>query len=190
MGISQIITFALVGIGLSFDSFAVSVSCGLARKEIRFLQACLVAFSLAFFQALFPVIGWFIGSAVKGLIASVDHWIAFGLLLVVGVKMIFEAFKQDSKLRNFNPFKPLVLISLSIATSIDALVVGLSYGFLDTKIFIPALIIGFVTFVASMLGMLFGKNIPEKRSHQSIFLGGIILILIGIKILAEHLGIL
>lgn len=189
MGFSQIITFLLVGIGLSFDSFAVSVSCGLVRKEIRFRQAIIIAFSLAFFQAAFPVVGWLIGSAVKNLISSVDHWIAFGLLLIVGVKMILEAFKEDGSLRNFNPFKPLVLISLSVATSIDALVVGLSYGFLDMKILFPSLIIGTVTFVASMLGMLFGKNIPEKRSHQSIFIGGIILILIGAKILFEHLGV-
>jgi putative Mn2+ efflux pump MntP len=189
MGFSQIITFVLVGIGLSFDSFAVSVSCGLVRKEIRFRQACIIAFSLAFFQAGFPVVGWLIGSAVKNLISSVDHWIAFGLLLIVGVKMIFEAFKEDSALRDFNPFKPLVLLSLSVATSIDALVVGLSYGFLDMKILIPALIIGSVTFIASMLGMLFGKNIPEKRSHQSIVIGGIILVLIGLKILLEHLGV-
>jgi len=188
MGLSEIITFLLIGIGLSFDSFAVSVSCGLVHKEIRFFQACIVAASLAFFQAFFPAIGWFIGISVKNLIASVDHWIAFILLLIVGVRMIFEGIKSDSKLKDFNPFKPLVLISLSIATSIDALVVGLSYGFLNSQILFPVLIIGFVTFIASMLGMLFGKNIPAKRSRQSIILGGIILIGIGAKILFEHLG--
>lgn len=190
MGISQIITFILVGIGLSFDSFAVSVSCGLVRKEIKFFRACVIAGSLAFFQAFFPIIGWFIGTAVKDLIVSFDHWIAFGLLLAIGIKMIIEGIKSDSILHDFNPFKPIVLISLSIATSIDALVVGVSYGFLETKIFFPVLIIGFVTFVASMLGMLFGKNIPAKRSRQSIVIGGIILIGIGTKILVEHLCIL
>jgi manganese efflux pump family protein len=188
MGVSQVITYALVAIGLCFDSFAVSVSCGLVRKEIRFLQACVIAFSLAFFQALFPVIGWYIGSAVKELIASFDHWVAFILLLIVGIKMIIEGLKADSKLQSFNPFKPLVLISLSVATSIDALVIGLSYGFLETQILFPVIIIGFVTFVAAMLGMLFGKNIPAKRSRQSIILGGIILIGIGVKIVVEHLG--
>lgn len=187
MGFSEIITFFLIGIGLSFDSFAVSISCGLVRKEIRFIQACLIAASLAFFQALFPAIGWFIGISVKNLIVSVDHWIAFGLLMIVGLKMIFEGIKANSKLQDFNPFKPLILISLSIATSIDALVVGLSYGFLDTQILFPVLIIGFITFVASMLGILFGKNIPAKRSRQTIVLGGIILIGIGTKILIEHL---
>lgn len=176
-----------IGIGLSLDSFAVSVSCGLVRKEIRFLQACIVAATLAFSQAMLPVVGWFIGSSVKGFIAAFDHWVAFGLLLIVGAKMIVEGLRTDSKLLDFDPLKPTVLIGLAIATSIDALVVGLSFGFLNTPILFPALIIGGVTFIASMLGMLFGKNIPAKKRHQSIILGGIILIGIGIKILIEHL---
>ncbi len=183
----QVITFLFIGIGLSFDSFAVSVSCGLVRKEIGFLQACTVAITMAFFQAMFPVVGWFIGSSVKDLIAAFDHWIAFGLLLIVGTKMIIEGFRTDSKLLGLDPFKPAVLIGLAVATSIDALVVGLSFGFLDTPILFPVLIIGGVTFIASMLGVLFGKNIPAKKRHQSIILGGIILIGIGIKILVEHL---
>lgn len=187
MTATQLITYILLGIGLSFDSFAVSVSCGLMKRDIKFKQAALVAGALAFFQGLFPVAGWIIGEALKELIASVDHWIAFGLLAFIGGKMIVEGLKEDGSLKNFNPFKLSVLIGLSIATSIDALVVGLSFGFLDEPILLPVLVIGFVTFVASMLGMLFGKNISEKRSHQSLILGGIILILIGIKILVEHL---
>ncbi|MCD6354824.1 MAG: manganese efflux pump [Prolixibacteraceae bacterium] len=187
MNITQVITFLLIGIGLSFDSFAVSVSCGLMKRKIRFLQAAFVATSLAFFQALFPVIGWFIGSTVKNLIASVDHWIAFGLLAFIGMKMIREGVKKNGSPCRFNPFKLNILIGLSVATSIDALVVGLSFGFLAIPILAPSLIIGIVTFTASMLGMLFGKYIPAKRSRQSLILGGIILILIGIKILIEHL---
>uniref|UniRef100_UPI003216F3DD manganese efflux pump MntP n=1 Tax=uncultured Draconibacterium sp. TaxID=1573823 RepID=UPI003216F3DD len=187
MTTTQLLTFLFLGIGLSFDSFAVSVSCGLMRREIKFKQAVIVAGSLAFFQALFPVLGWLIGEAVKGLISNFDHWIAFGLLAFIGGKMIVEGFKEDGSLTNFNPFKLSVLIGLSIATSIDALVVGLSFGFLDLPILFPVAVIGFVTFVASMLGMLFGKNISAKRSHHSLILGGIILIAIGIKILVEHL---
>lgn len=187
MNTTQLITYILLGIGLSFDSFAVSVSCGLMKREIKFRQAAVVASSLAFFQAAFPVIGWLIGEAVKDLIASVDHWIAFGLLTFVGVKMIIEGTKENGSLKNFNPFKLSVLIGLSVATSIDALVVGLSFGFLDMPILFPVLIIGVVTFIASMLGMLFGKSISAKRSHQSLIIGGIILISIGIKILIEHL---
>ncbi|QGY44412.1 hypothetical protein GM418_12305 [Maribellus comscasis] len=187
MTIEQLITFLLIGIGLSFDSFAVSVSCGLMKREIRFQQACLVAFSLAFFQGTFPVIGWLIGTGVKNLISSFDHWIAFGLLIFIGIKMIIEGLKPNGRLQNFDPFRIRVLIGLSVATSIDALVVGLSFGFLDMPILFPVIVIGSVTFIASMLGMLFGKNIPAKRSHQSIVLGGIILALIGTKILFEHL---
>lgn len=187
MAVEQLITFLLIGIGLSFDSFAVSVSCGLMRREIRFFQAAVVASSLAFFQAFFPVIGWLIGSSVKNLIASVDHWIAFGLLAFIGIRMIIEGIRPDGTLKNFNPFNPKVLIGLSVATSIDALVVGLSFGFLDVPILFPVFVIGAVTFIASMLGMLFGKNIPAKRSHQSLIVGGIILTLIGVKIMVEHL---
>lgn len=189
MTTAKFITFLLLGIGLSFDSFAVSVSCGVLKQDIKFKQATLVAASLAFFQALFPVIGWLIGEAVKNLIASVDHWIAFGLLALIGGKMIVEGIKDESALKSFDPFKTSVLIGLSIATSIDALVVGLSFGFLDIPILLPVLIIGSVTFIAAMLGMLFGKNISAKRSHQSLIIGGIILILIGLKILAEHIFI-
>lgn len=187
MTIDQLITFLLLGIGLSFDSFAVSVSCGLMKREIKFQQATIVASSLAFFQALFPVIGWIIGEAVKDVIASFDHWVAFGLLVFIGGKMIIEGTKKNGTLSNFNPFKLNILIGLSVATSIDALVVGLSFGFLDMPILFPVLVIGLVTFIASMLGMLFGKNISAKRSHQSLIIGGIILISIGAKILIEHL---
>ncbi len=185
--ITQFITFLLIGVGLSFDSFAVSVSCGLMKREIRFLQACKVAFSLAFFQAAFPVLGWLIGSAIEDLINSVDHWIAFGLLAFIGVRMIMEGKNDGSTIRGLNPFKWKVLIGLSVATSIDAFVVGISFGFLSVPILQPVIVIGAVTFIASMLGMLFGKKIPAKRSHQSLIVGGIILIGIGIKIMIEHL---
>lgn len=187
MTLTQFITFLFIGIGLSFDSFAVSVSCGVMKKEIRFLQAAVVASSLAFFQAIFPVIGWLIGESLKTLIVSFDHWIAFLLLAFIGIKMLLEGIKPNGSLKNFNPFKLKVLIGLSIATSIDALVVGLSFGFLNLPILFPVIIIGIVTFIAAMLGMLFGKNIPAKRSQQSLILGGIILLFIGIKILVEHL---
>ncbi len=187
MTLTQFITFLLIGVGLSFDSFAVSVSCGLMKQEIKFKQAVLVAGSLAFFQAMFPVIGWFFGKTIHDLISSIDHWIAFGLLSVVGVKMVIEGIKPEGVLKKFDPLKLRVLIGLSVATSIDALVVGLSYGFLEVPILLPIIVIGSVTFIASMLGMLFGKNIPAKRSHQSIILGGIILIAMGVKFLVEHL---
>jgi putative Mn2+ efflux pump MntP len=131
--------------------------------------------------------GWFLGKKIHNLIASVDHWIGFGLLSFIGIKMIIEGVKPEGMLKKFDPFNLRVLIGLSIATSIDALVVGLSFGFLEVPILFPVIVIGGVTFIASMLGMLFGKNIPAKRSHQSIILGGIILTAMGIKFIVEHL---
>lgn len=177
----------MIGLGLSFDSFAVSVSIGLLKPKIRFFQACKIAASLAIFQGVFPVIGWYIGNVIEDLILSVDHWISFGLLLIIGGKMIYEGLKEESSIINLDPFKITVLIGLSIATSIDAFVVGITFGFLEAPIIFPAAVIGGVTFIASMLGLLFGKNIPAKRSHQSLIIGGIILVLIGAKILVEHL---
>lgn len=187
MGFTDIITFLLIAIGLCFDSFAVSVSVGLMKRQIKFAEALPVAFSFAFFQGIFPVAGWLIGSSFKNLIASVDHWIAFALLLAVGIKMVVEGLKPEGALKKFDPRSPKVIVGLSIATSIDALVIGLGFGFLNVSPFLPVVIIGSVTFIAAMLGMLFGKSIPSKRSHQSIVLGGIILIGMGIKILVSHL---
>ena len=187
MTIAYFITFLLIGVGLSFDSFAVSVSVGLLKPEIRFLKACKVACSLAFFQGVFPLLGWYIGNIIEEVIKSLDHWIAFGLLVFIGVRMIIEGKNDGGTIKNLDPFKPRVLISLSIATSIDAFVIGITFGFLELPIYFPMAVIFAVTFVASMLGLLFGKNISARRSHQSLILGGIILILIGVKILVEHL---
>lgn len=187
MGFSDFITFFFIGVGLSFDSLAVSVSCGLMKQEIRFRQALLIASSFGFFHALFPLIGWLVGHSLQGLIDSVDHWIAFALLALTGIKMIIEGAKPDGSLERFDPLKLRVLLGFSVATSIDALVVGLSFGFLVTPVWVPVIIISAITFIASMLGMLFGKKISIKRSHQALIPGGIILVLIGVKILIEHL---
>lgn len=187
MSYLQFVTFLLLGIGLSFDSFAVSVSFGIMKREIRFQQACYVAFFLAFFQAAFPVIGWLIGISLKNLISAYDHWIAFILLSFIGIKMIIEGMKPFHEQQEFNPMRMRFILGVSVATSIDALIVGLSFGFMDTNIFLPSGIIGAVTFIAAMLGMLFGKKISGEKSHRSIILGGIILIIIGLKILAEHI---
>ena len=185
--LNDIITYLLIGIGLSFDSFAVSVTFGIVRNEIRFIQGVIVASSLAFFQALFPLMGWFVGKTLHTWLGSVDHWIAFILLAFIGTRMIIEGLSKNTLAENFNPMKWKFVLGVSVATSIDALAVGLSFGFLQVNMMLPVLIIGAITFLAAMLGMLFGKNIPGEKSHRTIILGGIILIAIGIKILAEHL---
>jgi len=183
---TEILTYLMLAVGLSFDTFAVSVSCGIIKREIRFSEAVRIAFSLGFFQALFPLIGWFIGHFLNSLIQNMDHWIAFGLLLIIGIKMIIEGIRKKEENFFYDPMKWSVLLSMSVATSIDALAVGLSFGFIETRMLIPVLVIGGVTFIAAMLGMLFGKNISGEKSHRSIIIGGVILILLGVKILAEH----
>lgn len=185
---NEFLTFLILAIGLSFDSFAVSVSCGIMKNEIRFRQAVVIAFFLALFQAIFPVLGWLVGISLSQLISGIDHWIAFFLLLFIGVRMIIEGIRKMETIKNFNPLNIKVMIGLAIATSIDALAVGISFGFLEVHIIFPVLIIGGVTFLAAMLGMLFGKKISGEKSHRSIIVGGIILILIGLKILVEHIG--
>ena len=179
-------TLIIIAFGLSMDSFAVSVSCGVIHRKVILKDFLLTAFFMGLFQGGMTLIGYYLGLSFKEHIEAVDHWIAFGLLLFLGIKMIYEGTKHEEQ-RNFCPSKLNVILGLSIATSIDALVVGLSFGFLEIPILFPVLVIGSVTFIAAMLGMLFGKNISAKRSHQSLIIGGIILIAIGLKILVEHL---
>jgi putative Mn2+ efflux pump MntP len=186
MTYSQLVFFLLIGIGLSFDSFAVSVSCGLVKKQIKFREAVPIALSLAFFQAVFPVLGWFAGIRLQEYIAAFDHWVAFILLAYIGIRMIFESKRLEG---HSNPIKSLslrVVMVLSVATSIDALVVGISFGVLDISIIYPVIIIGVVTFLASMLGMLFGKKISLKYTRYSCLAGGFVLVAMGLKILIEH----
>ena len=186
MSFLEFITILLIAIGLCFDSFAVSVSSGLMMKHITFYNAMKIAFSLAFFQGLMPLIGWLAGKSISKYLLDYDHWIAFGLLSIIGIRMIFESLKPDEE-KTFNPLNIWVLITISIATSIDALVVGLSFAFLKTDIYSSLIIIAAVTFFAAMLGILFGKKAGNKLGKQMEILGGIILILIGLKILIEHI---
>jgi manganese efflux pump family protein len=177
----------LTAIGLSFDTFAVSVSSGIVKNEITFFNAMKIAFSLAFFQSMMPLAGWAIGIKIKEFVSSVDHWIAFGLLSIIGLKMILESLKKEKENTFFNPLNFLFLIGMSVATSIDAFVVGVSFGFVNMSIFVPLLIIGAVTFIVSMLGILFGKKAGAHFGKKMEILGGIILIGIGTKILIQHL---
>ncbi|HEX3007187.1 MAG TPA: manganese efflux pump MntP family protein [Bacteroidales bacterium] len=184
------LTIFLIAVGLSMDSFAVSITSGLVLNQIDFKKASRIAFSLGFFQALMPTIGWFIGVRIQTYIENFDHWIAFGLLFIIGLKMILESLKKDEDDRNFNPLNPKVLLVMSLATSIDALVAGISFAFSEYHWFLSAVVIGATTFVISMLGILFGKKVGHKFGSKMEILGGAILIFIGVKILFEHLGYL
>lgn len=181
------ITIFVLAIGLSVDSFAVSVTSGLNLPHIRFFQAVKVAIVLAFFQALMPVLGWLLGSSMKSLIEPVDHWIAFGLLSLVGGKMLMESFTLSGDEKINNPLQWKVLLLLALATSIDALAVGFSFAIYLDKIFWAVFVIGSITFIASMTGILIGKKTGPKVNKFAEIFGGLILIGIGCKILIEHL---
>jgi len=183
----EIITVFLLAIGLSFDSFAVSVCSGLNLPHIRFIQAVKIAIFLAIFQALMPLIGWLVGNSMKSLIEPVDHWIAFGLLSMIGGKMIIESLINSEEREIKNPLHIKVILTLSVATSIDALAVGFSFSTILDKILFAVFVIGAVTFIASMLGILLGKKTGPKTNKYAEIIGGAILIVIGLKILVEHL---
>ena len=181
-----ILTIILIAVGLNFDSMAVSVSVGLVVNNLRFKQAIKIALVFAFFQGLMPFTGWFIGSKIRDLISDYDHWIAFGLLFIIGAKMVYESFKKEEDKKPLNPLKALVMIGLAIATSIDALIVGLSFAFIDVNIYLSVAVIGTLTFLVSMIGMLTGKKASKLFGKKIEIVGGLILIGIGLRILLEH----
>lgn len=186
----DLITVFVLAIGLSMDSFAVAISCGLAEQKVTFGHAVKISFAFAFFQGVLPLLGWLMGTELKVFVESIDHWIAFALLTFLGGKMIYESFREgpEDKISNIYSFRHIM--TLSIATSIDALVVGFSYAMAETgKIFGGALIIGSVTFFFSMLGIRIGKDVGNNLGPKVEFLGGLILFGIGLKILIEHIGI-
>ena len=175
----------LIAVGLSMDAFAVSICKGLSLKKLRARDALLVGLYFGGFQFLMPVIGWALGYRFKHVIESVDHWIAFGLLTVIGVSMIREA-RQAEEFNDDLSFRTMLL--LAIATSIDALAVGVTFAFLQVRILPAAGLIGVTTFLLSALGVYIGHLFGLKYKAKAEIAGGVILIFIGAKILLEHLG--
>lgn len=185
----HIFEIVLVGIGLSMDAFAVSICKGLSMKKIILKKAFIIALYFGIFQALMPFIGYLLGISFQALISSIDHWIAFFLLSIIGTKMIAETFEHgNNSFDDKTDFKTMLL--LAIATSIDALAVGITFACLKVSILISILIIGVITFFICFFGVNIGSLFGEKFGKKAEFLGGIILIVIGLKILLEHLGIL
>lgn len=181
------LTILLIAIGLAMDAFAVSVTSGITIKNLRINHALRIAIPFGLFQAIMPVVGWWVGLGMKDLISGVDHWIAFGLLGFIGGKMIYESTRIEEIERVGNPLDTYVLLILSIATSIDALAVGLSLSFLNVSIATPVIIIGVVTFLLSFLGVFVGNRFGHFFENKAEFTGGLIMIGIGVKILVEHL---
>ncbi len=177
----------LIAVGLAIDAFAVSIATGITTNiEQRNKNALAMASSFGSFQVLMPLIGWAVGVNLQSLIANFDHWVAFGLLAFVGAKMIYDSTRKESNIKNRN-LRLSSLLALSVATSIDALMVGLSFAFLQTSIVLPLVVIGIVTFSLSFAGFIFGCKIGQVFEHRIKILGGIILIGIGVKILLDAL---
>lgn len=181
----------LIAVGLSMDAFSVSVCKGLTTKRFSWRMALVCGLWFGFFQALMPTIGYFLGAQFQEMIEAYDHWIAFGLLFLIGTNMIREAVwgkKEEGESSGSLDFKTMFL--LAIATSIDALAVGVSFACIQVKLWSSVAIIGITTFLFSILGVKIGHLFGSKYEKSAGIFGGIILILIGLKILLEHLGII
>jgi putative Mn2+ efflux pump MntP len=182
-------TILLIAVALAMDAFAVSIAGGLNIRQFKVNHALRIAFFFGLFQGIMPVIGWLAGFNLRQFISAVDHWIAFGLLLIIGVKMIVESIRKRPDKKKIDPLNVYVLLILAVATSIDALAVGLSLAFLKLLIITPAIIIAIVTFILSFIGVILGNRTGDFLQSKVEFLGGLILIIIGSKILIEHLDL-
>ncbi|MBR5930418.1 MAG: manganese efflux pump [Lachnospiraceae bacterium] len=183
----------LIGIGLSMDAFAVALSKGLSMKKLNIRYGVLIAVFFGFFQAFMPLIGWLVCRSFEKYITRVDHWIVFVLLGFIGIKMIVDAIKDRNKEEKDSEREQIrigELFILAIATSIDALAVGISFAFLSINIWSSITIIGITTLILSFLGVLIGNKFGAKYQTKAQIAGGIILILVGLKILLEHLGVI
>lgn len=184
-----IIELFLIGIGLAMDAFAVSICKGLSMKKMEWKKAVIIGLYFGGFQALMPIIGYVLGIGFEEAIKNIDHWIAFILLFIIGGNMIREAIsKKEEAADDRVDFKTMVV--LAIATSIDALAIGVTLAFLNVNIYLAVSIIGTITFVISIIGVKIGNVFGDKYESKAEITGGIILILLGFKILLEHLGIL
>ena len=190
MGLVELL---LIAVGLSMDAFAVSICKGLGMKEVNLKVAVVLALFFGGFQALMPLIGWALGSQFLGIICPIDHWLAFVLLAVIGGKMLWEAFREDAGEGDGKPADRIDLgefLILAIATSIDALAVGSSFAALSVDIVPSVALIGVATFAFSIAGVFVGNFFGSRYEKPASIVGGVVLILIGTKILLEHLGIL
>lgn len=183
----DLLTLLGIAIALAMDAFAVALSAGLVLPQLTGRHLFRFGFHFGLFQALMPVLGWLAGISIREQIESFDHWLAFALLAAVGGKMLWDAWRGDAENpKEGDPTRGLSLVMLSIATSIDALAVGLSLAILGVTIWTPALVIGLVAAILTICGMLLGRRIGRAWGSGVEVLGGLVLIIIGVKILVEH----
>lgn len=181
----------LIAVGLSMDAFAASLSKGLDMRKLNNKHAAVIALFFGGFQAFMPLIGWFLGKQFEQYITPIDHWIAFVLLAFIGGNMIVNVFKdEDGNAKHSDNLNIKEIFILAIATSIDALTVGITFAFLQAAIVPAVSFIGIITFSLSFIGVQVGHRFGSKFGSKAELAGGIVLILIGLKILLEHLGIL
>ena len=179
----------LIAIGLAMDAFAVSVGKGLSVSRVEPRHAISAGLWFGGFQALMPIIGYLLGSSFAHVVSSVDHWIAFALLLLIGLNMIRETLWGDDEGQD-SDFSPRKMFVMAVATSIDALTIGITLAFLNVNIWVAAAVIGVITFALSAIGVHLGSRFGAKVGSKAGILGGIVLICLGIKILLEHLGVI
>lgn len=182
-----IIAILILAIALGIDAFVVAITAGLTLEKVTGRHLFRLSFHFGLFQALMPLLGWFIGASIQTYIAQWDHWVAFALLAAVGGKMIHEALSSKEVESTRDPTRGFSLVALSVATSIDALAVGLSLAVINQSIWYPALIIGIVCAAMTLTGMLIGKRFPTSAGKKIEVFGGILLIGLGAKIVADHL---
>jgi manganese efflux pump family protein len=177
-----------IAVGLSMDAFAVAIAASIALHPVTRHQVFRFGFHFGLFQALMPILGWLLGSTIVQWVAAFDHWIAFGLLAYVGGKTIVEALRADEeKSRGADPTRGWSLVVYSVATSIDAFAVGLSFACLGVSVWYPAVVIGLTTGSLTALGMLVGSSLGNRLGKRMEMLGGLVLIGIGVKVLFDHL---
>lgn len=182
------LSILLIAIGLSADCFAVALSGSISGRTFSFLQVLRVSLSFGAFQALMPVLGWLAGRTVVEFISDYDHWVAFALLAFVGSRMIWESFHdKDGRRENTDITKGLLLLTLSVATSIDALAVGLTFAFLKIDIILASSTIGIIAFIVTIIGFILGKKTGSLMGKRAEIVGGAILIGIGLRIILEHM---
>lgn len=179
-------TILAIALGLSFDTFAVSLSYGVIQNKIFFRQAVRIAIVFAVFQGGLTIAGFFLGAIISESLKTADHWIALCLLAFLGIKMIIEGLGRKEEREPKDYSKPMIMITIAIGTSIDAFAVGVSFAFLDVNIWMPGVVIGIVTFLASMTAIRIGKSAGERLGNKVEIIGGLILIAIGVKIFIEH----
>lgn len=187
MGIIEII---LIAVSLAMDAFAVSICKGLSMKKMDWKKAIIIGLYFGIFQGGMPLIGYFLGVGFEESIKFIDHWIAFGLLAFIGGNMIKEALSKNDEDEVDDSVDFKTMIVLAIATSIDALAVGVTFAFLNVNILLAVALIGIITFVISCIGVKLGNVFGDKYEKKAELAGGVVLVLIGLKILLEHLGIL